>query len=126
MPDRLHLQETGDPLRALSAAVVEPVEALRVAWRSCDALYAVAGQTPGGYHLLEGGPAAAALEPPPEPITDAKIAAYFLLGSYPETAVSVEGKDRAGRTIREGIVVETFEFAKSSEEPVRAVVANSV
>jgi hypothetical protein len=113
--------------RLLDSAEANPADRARiyreeVAWRSCDALYAVANQMPGGYRMIEGGPKAAELKPPPEPITDARIAAYFLLGSYPETAVDVEGKDRAGRTVREGIIVETFEFAKSSEEPVRPVV----
>jgi RNA polymerase sigma factor (sigma-70 family) len=108
--------------RFLDAAEAVPADRARiyrdeVAWQSCNATYAVAGQMPGGYRMLEGGPKASELKPPPEPVTSASLAAYFFLGSYPETAVQVTGKDRAGRAIREGLIVETFEFAKGQAPP---------
>src|SRR5262249_39107027 len=87
--------------------------------------YVVAGETVGGHNMLLGGPKASELKPPPEPVTSVSLATYFFLGSYPEAAVEVTGTDRAGRPIREGQIVETFEFARVNrvgKEQVRPVV----
>src|SRR4051812_12127998 len=46
MPDRLHLEERGDPLRTLARSIVEPVEAgIGGAGRAaCDPLHALRGR----------------------------------------------------------------------------------
>src|SRR3990170_4215363 len=45
VPDRLHLQEGGDPLGALGGAVIEPVDALTTAaWRPGHALHVLDGR----------------------------------------------------------------------------------
>ncbi|MFL5340378.1 MAG: RNA polymerase sigma factor [Gemmataceae bacterium] len=111
--------------RVLDAAEAVPADRVRiyrdeVAWQSCNALFVVAGETVGGHNMLLGGPKASELKPPPEPVTSVSLAAYFFLGSYSETAVEVAGKDRAGRPIREGEIVETFEFSQGNT-PVRPV-----
>jgi RNA polymerase sigma factor (sigma-70 family) len=116
--------------RVLDAAEAAPADRVRiyrdeVARQSCNVTYVVAGETVGGHNMLLGGPKASELKPPPEPITSESLAAYFFLGSYPETAVEVTGTDRAGRPVREGLIVETFEFTRATRvgnEPVRPVV----
>jgi RNA polymerase sigma factor (sigma-70 family) len=112
--------------RRLEAAEANPADRAgiyrdEVAWQSCNATYVVANQFPGGYHMLEGGPRATELKPPPEPITPARLAAYFFLGSYPETTVDVPGKDRAGRPVREWLMVETAAFS-STGDPSNTIV----
>jgi len=87
--------------------------------QSFNARYAVAKQMPGGYRLLQdrllqGGPDEKEIQPPPERITSGTLAAYFLLGSHANTAIAVTGKDRAGRDIREGFIVETNAFIAAS------------
>jgi RNA polymerase sigma factor (sigma-70 family) len=113
-------------VQMLDVAEALPADRVRlyrdeVAWQSCNAFFVVAGETVGGHNMLRGGPKATELKPPPEPVTSVNLAAYFFLGSYPETAIEVTGKDRAGRPICEGLIVETFEFSMENA-PVRPVI----
>lgn len=115
--------------RLLDAAEADPAaraglyraEAAHV---SCAARYAYANEMVGGYRLLEPGPKADELKPPPAPLRAADFAALFQLGGYAEAAVEVTGKDRAGRDVREALFVETRAFRAATESaPTRALFA---
>jgi hypothetical protein len=104
--------------RALDTAEACPDERARVyreeaAGLSYDSRSDIASHAPGGYRLLEGGRAGS--KPKAEPVTPASLATYFVLGSYPETAVAINDRDRAGLPVREALSLGTTAFGMASE-----------
>lgn len=127
----LFAEVIADPRRArlIDIAEVLPKERARVyreeaARLSFDARCELANRSPGGYRLLEVGPKRYEPKPKPELVMNASLAAYFVLGSYPETMVTVTGGDRAGLPVREALLLETTAFettagnAPSSLRPI--------